>query len=249
MDTQTQEQEIEAEIPARPGFVWSTCSKCEQEFETKDFTYQGKGGVVHLKAGICDPCYQKSISKEEKDRQMDDARKFDWKHRCPAEYADTDIARIDRRNWELGLGWLSGVVTSGTGILIGGPPRKRKTRMAWMLLKQIHFKFHMKWDAFLWSAFLGELVDAYKRSDGEVESMVSNACKIPVLFIDDLAQDVATPRTAETAKRIIEERTSNHRPTIITMNATGEQLLHKYGEFGEQIKGRLSDYFTQVIFK
>ena len=55
--------------PAKHGYVWSHCCKCERDFETKDIIFVTKGGPIHLKAGKCNPCHDLDMSKEQRDRE------------------------------------------------------------------------------------------------------------------------------------------------------------------------------------
>jgi len=66
-----------------------------------------------------------------------------------------------------------------------------------------------------------------------------------LLVIDDLGKERLTQRMETDLFSIIDERTSNKRPTIITTNYNGSGLSDRFnnGETGTAIIRRLKDYF------
>jgi DNA replication protein DnaC len=73
-------------------------------------------------------------------------------------------------------------------------------------------------------------------------------CNVPLLAFDDLGKERLTARMESDLFAIIDERTSNLRPTIITTNYNGTTLLDRFNnkETGEAILRRLREYY-QVI--
>jgi DNA replication protein DnaC len=222
------------------------CQICEREFATRSHGYRTPNGITWLTAGVCDPCYDQKQSVAEKAARQLFELKENWERRCPKGYADTKTEQIPQ--WPRCLEWLRGMPVSGRGLYLYGAPRQRKTRAGWMLVKEIAFKLKFRWDAHLWSRFMQDLAGAYGASAEVAADILERASRVHVLFLDDVGQDVATPRAGDTLKKILEERCSHHRPTIITSNLGGEALAQHYGEFGEQIRGRIRDHFEQVKF-
>lgn len=241
----TQTPEVVCDHPTRPAT--SVCQRCEKEFQTRSHGLRNKDGTMSwLTAGICDPCWSQKQSVEEREARILWEIKEDWARRCPAGYNDTKTDQIPQ--WSRCLEWLRSMPTSGQGLYLYGPPRKRKTRAAWMLLREIGFRLRYRWDAHLWSKWVQDLSSAYAKSSEVAGDMIERACRVPVLMLDDVGQDVSTARCGDTLKKILEDRCSHHRPTIITSNLGGEQLAAHYGDFGEQIRGRIRDHFQQISF-
>ncbi|NBR91550.1 MAG: ATP-binding protein [Rhodobacteraceae bacterium] len=73
-------------------------------------------------------------------------------------------------------------------------------------------------------------------------------CSVPLLAFDDLGKERLTQRLESDLFAIIDERTSNLRPTIITTNYNGTTLLERFNnkETGEALLRRIREYYHPV---
>lgn len=232
------------------------CRQCGNEFYGEYVGYPSSGGDIWLKPNVCADCDVKMTSDAVIREGHLNLLKTMWVDKCPEEYRDTKEKQFDATRWHICLKWLQGMTETGRGLILGGAPRKRKTRMAWMLLKRIHFRELGKWQAWLWSSWTAEHAAKYSRSfDGSAvaRDFIRSTCQIPILFLDDISHDNATERSICSLKEILEERTKHRRPTIITINASGDEFVARLKpeiamSYGEAIRGRIRDYFDKVAF-
>lgn len=109
------------------------------------------------------------------------------------------------------------------GCLLGSAARGR--RMTW------HYTRHPDLNA-----------DLRPSQDGSHLEALANACTVDLLVIDDLGVGQYTDWAADSLYRIIDDRWSNDRPTIVTTNLLAEGLREIVGD---RIASRLSEG-TQV---
>ena len=78
--------------------------------------------------------------------------------------------------------------------------------------------------------------------DGQEMTKLKKYSEIDLLFIDDLGVEKPTDRSERQYYSIIDKRTANNLPTVITSNVNRENL-----KFGDRTKSRL-EYFYDVHF-
>lgn len=226
-----------------------TCSICKREFQTKQFGYLNRDKTTSwLTPGVCTPCDEHRSSADKKQAEVLAALAASWKARCPGEYFATREEELQHPQWEECQEWLKTCQDNGRSLALVGSARKRKTRMAWMLMKRAHLRLQWRWEAWLWTTWTGTLSASYSDGSDVAREMMLKACKVPLLFLDDISHDVTTDRAVQSLKEIMEVRTSNRRPTIITCNNGGVNLFAQFGELGKAIRGRIADYFQPISF-
>lgn len=160
----------------------------------------------------------------------------------PPIYRDTETSRLPARcaeaakNWEPSLG--------KGNLLIHGTTRTGKSRAAWYICKRLHpfpkvthlsmreLEFH--------------LAEGYK--SGTWHRIVESWCRAPFLFIDDLGKEKTTEKIGSILFQIVDERTANKLPTIITTNHNGSALEARFTEpeTGAAFVARLREFFDTV---
>jgi DNA replication protein DnaC len=131
-------------------------------------------------------------------------------------------------------------------LLLHGTTRLGKTRAAWEVARR-HWKNNYKKQTFITMRKFEKLIEeGFQKYDHS--SKIDALINTPFLFIDDLGKERTTPRVACDLFAVIDERTINHRPTIITTNFNSSALLARFDdqELGAALIGRFRDYFDIV---
>lgn len=181
--------------------------------------------------------------------KWDDARFRDLKWAIeaigvPKEYQGTIIDQIPcHKMRDVASNWNNWKTRS---LLLHGTTRLGKTRAAWEVYKRWWKTYYKKQTYITMRAFEKNIEEGFENFDHNkrVQSLINT----PFLFIDDLGKEKTTQRVACDLFAVIDERTINHRPTIITTNHNSSNLLDKFEdkELGNALLGRLADYFDKV---
>ncbi len=164
---------------------------------------------------------------------------------CPPEMAETDVARLpSRERFQRVLAWRYGA----RGLVLHGNTGLGKTRSAWALLRRLSVDEGRR---FIWMSsfvFSDKAVQAFRA--GTAEQFINRLSETPILFLDDLGKSKITLRVGEALFEVIDRRTTNRRPTIITTNSVGDGLASRFedAEAGSPAVRRLRDYFDAISF-
>ncbi len=163
----------------------------------------------------------------------------------PKEYTLTDISKIPcskmrdvASSWE---GW-----KNGRSLLLHGTTRLGKTRAAWEVTRR-HWKQNYKRQVTMtMRGFERMIEEGFQRNDHS--KRLDDLISVPFLYVDDLGKERTTQRVACDLFAVIDERTINHRPTLITTNFTSSGLLGRFDdqELGMALVGRFRDYFDCI---
>ena len=168
----------------------------------------------------------------------------------PAVFIDTDPELLHEKirpilDWE----------PSGdkTGLLIHGTTGVGKTRALWEVVRRQWVKKANK-DINMPYLFL-----TMRKIESMIEqgfdtkkhgTMLDSLIEHPLLVIDDLGKERLTSRMASDLFAIVDERSVNRKPTIISTNFNGTTLLERFDnrdkETGVALIRRLKDYYTIV---
>jgi len=129
-------------------------------------------------------------------------------------------------------------------MLLHGVTGTGKTRTAWMMFNRAWQSYYPKHSEFISMRRLEQKIENgfANNNHGNVLDVLINCA---VLGLDDLGKERLTARMETDLFAIIDERTSNKRPTIITTNYNGNKLEERFNnnETGSAIVRRLKDYF------
>ncbi len=164
---------------------------------------------------------------------------------CPAAYQQTDVNRLPPAQFAEIMAWQYGP----TGLLLSGEPRKGKTRCSWQLIhrlmvvdrREIRIKF------FDCGGFADAIEQAFK--DETKHEFVREVSTVPLVFMDDFGKNKFTERVEMELFNMIDRRTANLLPLIVTTNDTGESLAARMSDNrGAGMIGRLREYCTCIDF-
>jgi DNA replication protein DnaC len=165
-----------------------------------------------------------------------------WEQMCPYEYKHTYPTQLDKKTLAKVLAWKF----NRRGLIIAGPTRTGKTRMAWLLMRRL-FVEECIWIETLSSVSFSHDC-ARKFMDGTGEDWVERLGKAKVLFFDDLGKFKFTERVESELFGLIEDRTSWGRPIIVTTNMSGELLKGKMtSDRGEPLVARLREFCDIIV--
>jgi hypothetical protein len=162
----------------------------------------------------------------------------------PIEYQRTIVDKIPcSKMKDVAINWSN---WSERSLLLHGTTRLGKTRAAWEVSRR-HWKKHHKPQTFLTMRNFEKIIeDGFNKYDHS--KRLEKLIYAPFLYIDDLGKERTTQRVACDLFAVIDERTINHRPTIVTTNFNSSSLLARFDdqELGAALIGRFRDYFDIV---
>jgi DNA replication protein DnaC len=228
------------------------CATCGQQFPAVFITVQSVGSCfsqVH-----CPPCQERQkADKDALERSREaEARRRQWAELCPVEFktveeggeTDPNRLRLEQPRFADALSWRFGK----TGLLLFGPSGSCKTRVAWRIVRR-KFEAGRRVMAMKAHGFGIECVDR-RTSRGGFTDWYRQLVRVPLLFIDDLGKGRFTDDVESHFFGLIDERTENGRPLIITSNSTGNALKERMSaDRGEPIIRRLRDYCQTIVFE
>lgn len=240
--------------PQQPDFTppeaETTCKKCSATFTTPVFNF----GKVTMQADYCDACeadveaeYEKrEANQRQESLKLEREAKYD--SICPKWPEPTDIDRIPapRKSVERVLSWRY----NSKGLLLIGDTGSGKTRTVWLLLRRLMVDELRDVMAIKSTALAQRLGEAAGNSMSDHSALLRRLCQAQILFIDDLGKQRFTDRHDSDIFTVIDERTENGRPTIITTRYDGEALAGRFFDAmtGRDVVRRIREFTQGVVF-
>ena len=148
-------------------------------------------------------------------------------------------------------------IERGRGLILCGDTGRYKTTIACALLARAHRVLGMS-ICYLNAAEYGEAVQDRQawKDDPQLRARsrakIDTAKRAGLLLIDDLGKEQSTPTIYKQLCHLIEERTSNLRPTIVTTQLPAEDFARILGAqdayTGRALIRRLQDYCDLIVF-
>lgn len=201
--------------------------------------------TIRLQATVCDSCADMDEARRKADAQT--ARIQQYTAICPAIYQNTNPRdpRLDQALLAKVMAWQYGP----KGLVLFGPTRKGKTRMMWLLLRRLWVEERIKFIAMTSGEFARGCGEMYGLSGEAGREWFNRLVYAPVLFIDDFGKEKATERVEAELFDVMEHRTSNGRPMLLTTNGVGDTLCAKFtADRGEPIIERIREFCAGVNF-
>lgn len=223
-----------------PTTATATCDHCHQPFECEGRLVFGK-----LRTPPCCPGCTTVIVEER--RQREEAERHarlthEWQKLAPAEYDQIDRSRLpDPGLLDRVLQWQFNPV----GLLLHGVTGRGKTRCAIQLLKREHFLGRKVAIVDGWG--LSKYPALFSDSTSAARDWLANLLKVDLLLLDDVAKIRLTERAEEALFVLVDSRTSQQRPLILTCNDTGATLASRLSpDRGEPLVRRLREFTTAI---
>lgn len=168
---------------------------------------------------------------------------------CPPLYRQTDPARLPARG-KLAevMAWKYGP----NGLLLVGPTGTGKTRCAWLLMRRLILEDCRRvtyFDGIGWGI---EVAKEYGQPE-TTGQWLDRVCRAEILFLDDLFKAKMTEAQEQALYGVFDRRAAWQRPTIATMNSTGDMILARMTETGRADRGeallrRMREFCEVVTF-
>lgn len=222
--------------PASDETKERSCVECQKQFTLPKY------GVPSYEIR-CPDCLQGKVNRDKEQQQK--AVEAVWLSRCPKQFQDTNIDKLPcQEEVRRALDWKCGPV----GLLLHGPTGGGKTRTAWLVLRNQHLKG--KQFKILNSLAGLEYASKFSESASIVENWVSGLIETDILFMDDVFKNKFTDSFEGVVFSIIDRRTENGRPVILTANDTGASLTNRMtDDRGEPLVRRLREFCLDLTFK
>lgn len=233
-------------LDAPPCFVTTSCQDCGRTFEA--FRAFESFGPTR-----CEICIDRIEA--EANEKLDDLQRKDlsdrWQSICPAQFMTmseggvTDEARLrrDQPLYDAVMRWRFGP----RGLLLIGETGRCKTRIAWRLMRRL-FDEGRRVRAISAVRFDIEALE-YMRTQG-FKRWFDSLIEADVLFVDDIGKGRLSDAVESRFFGLIDERTANCRPCIITSNDDGPSLAARMSEHrGPATIRRLRDNCDVIVFK
>lgn len=243
---------IEATKPhVHRGIAWpgvyeivKECSDCFKEYVA--LVYNSK----LFTTGRCMSCSEIYCEKEKEAeiKQLEQKRLQNFFGICPLKYQYFKKELLPNQiSFDRIIGW----VPNERGLLMTGDSQKGKTRSAWRLLKRLYVIESVSFKAITELQFSHEVAKFGKSET--LQGWLNALCHTKVLFIDDLGKCVMTERVVAELFYILEERMSNNRPIIATMQLSAQEFVDKISkkagqDMAEAIINRLKSNCEIVNF-
>lgn len=120
-------------------------------------------------------------------------------------------------------------------LTLAGTSGVGKTRIAWLVLKKRYIEYGERFKA------IG--AETFARKAFHDKYLLESLVNIPLLLLDDLGKERATPTAEASIFELIRERMDNAKPTIYTTNYLPYDLVKRFSEIetGKAIKRRLKE--------
>jgi DNA replication protein DnaC len=168
-----------------------------------------------------------------------------WQTICPADFLDTDPARLPRpEKLAEVLAWRYG----RQGLLLHGETGKGKSRCAWVIAQR---EFEAGRGVCAVTSYdLGfKLPGAYTESSAAAMRLIETWMLADLLLLDDPFKSKLTDRAEEAVFEVVDYRASNGKPMILTCNDTGETLLARMSaDRGPALLRRLREACRAISF-
>ncbi len=161
---------------------------------------------------------------------------------CPPLYRDTDKSRLDGLMLANTMAFKRAL---NRGLMIVGESGKGKTRCMWLLIQRLLCVEGVPVRAINDTLFSVEY--SKRLGNGTAEDWIDRLSRVSVLFIDDLGKAAPTARHKEAFYSVLEARSANMLPTLITTNYGKDGLLARFGaDDGAAIVRRIVE-FCEII--
>lgn len=207
----------------------------------------------------CDTCFAAQVKRGQDEAQAarTHQRTQAYELLCPPVYRDTNVDRLPcaRASVEAVALWAKLCPTLGprnapsdvrAALLLHGPTRTGKTRLALLALKHLVAARGCGARLYLPGDFAREIADAYRH--GEERGLWHTLTTVEVLMLDDLGKEKLTDRVEAFLFELLENRFSWRRCTILTTNHTGDDLASRFfePERGAALVARLREFCQAV---
>lgn len=212
----------------------------------------GCGGFLAEGLELCLPCRASDRERKEQAKAAAESRAASRAKAIettiaafPEVIRETEVSRLDERMQKVIAEYDPAQRESW---VLFGATRVGKTRTAFMLAKK--YSEHLGLPCtFLTMRRFEATIDQSFRDKRHAEAL-DRLISVPFLVIDDFGKERLTERLAVDLFALIDERTADRRPTVITTNLTGDLLEQKFTAIEPNLAialvARIREFFRKV---
>lgn len=232
-----------------PAMKQTKCEMCGDFFN-----YSYSEDFPTIKPHVCSDCSEVMREQAREDNaKMAKSRKSkrllrEWKEICPSLYLESDPEQLPGQGKKCN-DWLMKWKYGPLGLWLRGDTGSGKTRLATMLLRRLHlegWKVH-----FLTHCEFSEQSRKYSfEPPTERVRWFNHLTTVDVLLLDDLGKEKFTEKPESDLFNLVDSRSSNEKPMIVTSNLSGRELEEKMSkDRGEPLVRRLAEFTEGYVLK
>ena len=209
------------------------CSQCGGPMTARTEPIAIAGRTIVLRPTVCLACTEAGTTS-----QPDSApRKSRWERLCPPLYKRDLPLELQKQGW---VSDLLSLQYGPQGLLVVGKTGTGKTWVMWQLFRRLlgQGRSVVVLDAVTYRSGL-----AYAAREGETEIYVRRLSSADVLYWDDFGQTHLSGPASEMLLHIVEQRTSQERPLLLTSQYSGGTLESQFQrpEMGAAVRRRINE--------
>jgi predicted ATPase len=197
---------------------------------------------------VCPNCLERLEGQAESNDNKPSARKkYEdiFMEMCPLSMQETDASRLNPAK----LNKVLEHQVNGRGIIMHGKTGMGKTRVMWLLIRELVVNRMRDVRVF----DVTELKEALAQSHNSRyahKDLIEGLCRCDVLCIDDLGKEKASDAWEQDLFSLVDRRALHKKPLIITTNFVGDSLKSRYTDIhrAEPMVRKLKDSCDSVCF-
>lgn len=220
-----------------------TCRECSQVFDLPPFRLAAQ--LVF----VCPECSEKHAEEDQRQAALrtdaTKARLEAWRRICPILFQETDPSKLPSpmklqialEQWQYGR----------RGLILHGVSGKGKSRIAWEIMKR---EFMAGRSIAVMDCTSGYDYSAkFVVSAAEAAKWVQHRMAVDLLLFDDVLKVKLTDSVEQALFAIVNSRTENGLPIIVTTNDTGDSLASRMtDDRGPALLRRLREFSKMIAF-
>ena len=227
------------------------CSACGKPYVRTVHLLSGRRVFVGRRCPACDARWQEERLAEERaskaqEHEAEWAELCPWEHRLLTEtrgHTDLTLLEAAQPDWRKVLDWEYGPL----GLLLRGETGTCKTRSVWRLARKLFDQ-----DIRVTALTAGQFDRQCRKAAGQFElpGWFDELVRARVLFFDDLGKGAWTPHTEANFFDLVDQRTCEGRPLLVTTNDSGRSLAERFSpDRAEPLIRRLREYCRCLTFE
>lgn len=195
------------------------CAYCGKELEPR--TLPGLHGHVNFGWKPCDcPGAVAERERKELDELEKSLQQRVKRAKIPARYREANDPEAKK---------YADMVAAGKNLYVFGEVGSGKTYLASSIAREL-----LKADKRVLMATMGDILTEIKQSFGTNDDPLSRYRGVEILILDDLGKESSTDFALERLFVLVDERSKNLRPTIVTTNYKPSKLIQRLSKNGDE---------------